>query len=148
MQITSSGWRGSDGVAAMNLLAEFVSLIAEISRQLKVIATFVEERLPANGELIPPWLNWLRRLCSGPLQSGVVAGIVKAPAFGSWDTFDGASGVYLAKRPDHLALNIGVAKSVLAGMSFQGEMVLNFSRSLRNFLENFLRLALSSSLRS
>jgi hypothetical protein len=115
----------------VHLLAEAVSLIAEIERQLKVISTFVEERLPANGELIPPGPNWLRRLCSSQGQTRFVGRIVKAPAFGSWDTFNGASGMYLPKRPDHLALDTGVAKSVLAGISLVGEMVLRkFSPSL------------------
>jgi hypothetical protein len=49
----------------------------------------VEEKLPANGELIPPGLNWLRRLCSSQGQTRFVGRIVKAPALGSWDTFNG-----------------------------------------------------------
>src|SRR5580704_8156190 len=76
MPITSSGWRGSDGVAAVHLLAEIVSLIAEIARQLKVISTFVEERLPANGELIPHGLNWLRRVQPTQGQTRFVGRIV------------------------------------------------------------------------
>ena len=108
----------------MHLLAEIVSLVAEIARQLKVSSTFVEERLPTDGELIPPWLNWLQRLCSCPLQSGVIVGIAKTPAFGSWDPFNRARGVHLPKRPDHLALDAREAKSVLACISLLGERVL------------------------
>lgn len=93
MPITSSGWRGSDGVAAVHLLAESVSLIAEIARQLKVFSTFAEERLPVNGELIPSWLNRLRRVQPAQGQIRFVGRIVKASALGSWDPFNGASGL-------------------------------------------------------
>jgi hypothetical protein len=122
-------------VAAVHLLADVARLTAEIGCQFKVISTFVEERS-----------NLLRRLCSSQGQTRFVGRIVKAPALGSWDTFNGASGVLYPKGPDHLALDAGVAKSVLADISLVGEMMLkNFSRALRNRVENVLRLFCSSS---
>jgi hypothetical protein len=111
-------------VAAVHLLADVARLTAEIGCQFKVTSTFVEERLPANCELIPSGSNLLRRLCSSQGQTRFVGRIVKAPALGSWDTFNGASGVLYPKRPDHLALDAGVAKSVLADISLVGEMML------------------------
>lgn len=57
-------------MAAVHLLADVARLTAEIRCKFKVISTFVEERLPANCELIPSGLNLLRQLCNSQSRPG------------------------------------------------------------------------------
>jgi hypothetical protein len=106
----------------MHALGDDASLVDKLLGERQVVLTLSKERLSINGELIPSGLNWLRRLCSCPWQSWVVAR-AKTPALGIRDTFSRAGGMHLPKRPDHLALDVREAKSVLANISFVGEIV-------------------------
>jgi hypothetical protein len=108
----------------MHALGDAASLFEKLLGEREVGPTFVEESFPADSELIPSRLNRRRSLPCWHEQQEVILGLAECVTFRRRNSIYRVGGVHVPKRTDHFAFDIGEAKSVLADISFVGEVVL------------------------